>query len=308
MSSWRWTRERRSRRVSSMAASRQSGGGNVIAAIKVKELRARTGVGMMDCKRALEQAHGDAEKAIAIMRQAGLAGAEQKAERPAQEGVIVLSADSSGCNQVLLEVNCETDFAARNERFRGFVEELAALILAQCPVDREQLLAAPFAGDGGRSVEQVRQELVSVVGENIGIRRFEHCAATDGAQVGSYLHQGRIGVLVQLQGGDATLAHDLAMHIAWAHPRYLDHEQVPVAEKEREQALLRRQAEQSGKPARTVEQIVSGRLAKYLDSITLLGQGFVRDPARPVAQVLQQAGARVERFVRYQVGADTGQE
>ncbi len=268
-----------------------------VTAAMVKELRDRTGAGMMECKRALVETNGDIEAAVDHLRKSGLAHANQKASRVAAEGVIALSLSATGKHAVMVEVNCETDFVAKNENFNSFAEAVAANALSEDPADVEALLSTRI---GDATVEQARQILVTKIGENIQVRRFVHIS-TDGT-IGTYVHGGKIGVLVDLTGGDETLARDLAMHIAALNPKFVADEDVPAEIIAREKDILIAQAKSSGKPAEIIEKMVSGRLRKHLAGITLLGQTFVKNPDLTVAKLMSQNNANVNGFKRLAVG------
>ena len=265
-----------------------------ITAAQVKELRDRTGAGMMECKKALVETGGDMDAAIEHLRKSGLAKADKKSGRVAAEGVVV---NASRDNQaVLVEINCETDFVAKDENFRGFADELAELALG---VDNIDALNNASLGSG-QAVDDARQQLVAKLGENIQVRRMAQLKA-DGA-LGSYIHGGRIGVLVGLDGGDEELARDIAMHIAALNPAFVDAEDVPTDVIEKEKQILVSQAVDSGKPAEIIEKMVTGRLKKHLAEITLTGQPFVKDGDVTVGKLLSSSGARVTGFVRLEVG------
>jgi elongation factor Ts len=266
-----------------------------VEAARVKELRERTGAGMMDCKKALVEAQGDLDLASEILRKSGQAKADKKSSRIAAEGTIVVASEPG--RHILLEVNSETDFVAKDENFRQFAQAVAQQILAHRPASLTALMALE---QGGRSLEQARQGLVAKVGENIAVRRFEIVASAE--TIGSYVHMGRIGVIVELGGGDEALARDLAMQIAAAAPRYVAPGDVPAAELAKEREILVAQTAQEGKPEQIVAKIVEGRLKKYLDEITLLGQPFVKDPDRRVRDLLAASSATVRRFWRYELG------
>ena len=268
-----------------------------VTAAMVKELRDRTGAGMMECKRALVETNGDINAAVDHLRKSGLAHADKKASRVAAEGMIALSLAPNGKQAVLVEVNCETDFVAKNEKFNSFAEAVAANALSDDPADVEALLSTRI---GEATVEQARQILVTKIGENIQVRRFVHIS-TDGT-IGAYVHGGKIGVLVDLSGGDETLARDLAMHIAALNPKFVANEDVPAEIIAREKDILVAQAKSSGKPAEIIEKMVSGRLRKHLAGITLLGQTFVKDPDLTVGKLLSQNNASVNGFERLAVG------
>ncbi len=268
-----------------------------VTAVMVKELRERTGAGMMECKRALVETNGDTDAAVDHLRRSGLAHADKKASRVAAEGMIALSLAPNGKQAVMVEVNCESDFVAKNEKFNSFAEAVAANALSEDPTDIEALLSTRI---GEATVEQARQILVTKIGENIQVRRLVHIS-TDGT-IGAYVHGGKIGVLVDLRGGDETLARDLAMHIAALNPKFVADEDVPAEIIAREKDILVAQAKNSGKPAEIIEKMVSGRLRKYLAGITLLGQTFVKDPDLTVGKLLSQNNASVNGFERLAVG------
>ena len=268
-----------------------------ITAAMVKELRERSGVGMMECKKALVEAVGDIELAIENMRKSGAAKAAKKAGRIAAEGAIVTA--SNATHAVLVEVNSETDFAANDDNFKGFAAAVAETALRAGVRDIATLRET--AGLTGESLEQLRAGLVAKIGENIEIRRFAVLAA-DGGVVQSYLHGKRIGVLVAMQGGNAELARDIALHIAASNPVCVSEAEMPAEVLAKEREIHMAQAAQSGKPADIVEKMVVGRLKKFIAETTLLGQNFVKDPDQTVEKLLKAAGATVTRFVRYEVG------
>ncbi|QOC23005.1 elongation factor Ts [Wenzhouxiangella sp. AB-CW3] len=265
-----------------------------ITAAQVKELRERTGAGMMECKKALVETGGDMDAAIEHLRKSGLAKADKKSGRVAAEGVVVSA--SRGDQAVLVEINCETDFVAKDDNFRRFADQVAELALDHDEVDA--LLQADL--DGGQSVEDTRQQLVAKLGENIQVRRMAHMKS-DGA-LGAYIHGGRIGVLVGVEGADEALARDIAMHVAALNPAYRDAEDVPADVIEKEKQVLVAQAEDSGKPPEIIEKMVTGRLKKHLAEITLTGQPFVKDGDVTVGKLLSGQGASVSGFVRLEVG------
>ena len=268
-----------------------------VTAAMVKELRERTGAGMMECKKALVEAQGDMDAAIESLRKSGLAQADKKAGRIAAEGRIALAVSDDGRQAVMVEVNCETDFVAKDESFNAFAEAVAQNTLADNPADIEALLETRV---DGATVEEARQALVSKIGENIQVRRFVR-ASTDGL-IGAYVHGGRIGVLVDLEGGSEELARDLAMHVAAMSPEFVSADDVPEPVIAREKDILEAQAEGTGKPPEIIEKMVEGRLRKHLAGITLLGQAFVKDSDLTVAQLLDQSGAAVRGFNRLAVG------
>lgn len=270
-----------------------------ITASLVKELRERTGAGMMECKKALTESNGDIEAAIEAMRKSGAAKAVKKAGRIAAEGQVMAMQSTDGRSAVLLEVNCETDFVGKDENFTGFVAGAAQCILDSNPADVEALSA--LAPQGGSTIEEQRQALVSKVGENVQIRRFVRFEA-EGDRLGTYVHGTRIGVVVDMTGGDEALARDICMHIAASRPVCVDVNEVPQDLLDKEREIYAAQAAESGKPAEIVAKMVEGRIKKYLGEITLLGQPFVKQPDVSVSKLLADAGATVKRFVRYEVG------
>jgi len=268
-----------------------------ISASMVKELRERTGAGMMECKKALVETGGDIEAAVEHMRKQGLAKADKKAGRIAAEGLVVVSGTPDGKRAAIVEVNCETDFVSGGDDFQAFAKQVGELVLETRPADLDALLATPVEG---ATVEETRRALVAKIGENIGVRRYA-VLESDGV-VGSYVHGTRIGVLVALEGGDEGLARDLAMHIAASRPQYVDESGVPEAFLAKEREILVEQAAGEGKPAEIVAKMVEGRLRKQLAEITLVGQPFINDPDTRVGKLLSDNGATVQAFVRYEVG------
>jgi elongation factor Ts len=269
-----------------------------ISAETVKTLRERTGAGMMECKKALIETGGDLDAAAEIMRKAGLAKADKKAGRIAAEGAIAVARSADGRSAVLVEVNCETDFVARQPEFLSFAAQVAEAALRASATQPEALAALKLAD--GKTVDEMRRHLIAKIGEKIDVRRSSLLSAPD--RVGNYVHGSRIGTLVGLSGGDETLARDLAMHVAAANPQYVAPSDVPpdVAAKERE--ILAAQAAAEGKPPAIVEKMVEGRLRKYLAEICLTGQPFVKDPDVSIGQLLEKAKATVSGFLRFEVG------
>jgi elongation factor Ts len=266
-----------------------------ITAAQVKELRERTGAGMMECKKALVETGGDMEVAIEHLRKSGLAKADKKAGRVAAEGSVIQAGDEQ--HSVLVEINCETDFVAKDANFRAFADETAELALNAESVES---LGAAIMGNG-QSVEDTRQQLVAKLGENIQLRRLAHLKAASGV-VGSYIHGGRIGVLVATTGTDVELARDIAMHVAALNPAYRDVAEVPAEAVAKEKEILIAQAAESGKPPEIIEKMVSGRLNKHLAEITLTGQPFVKDGDITVGKLVKSKGIEVLEFVRLEVG------
>ena len=268
-----------------------------VTASMVKELRERTGAGMMECKKALVETNGDMEAAAENMRKVGLAKADKKASRVAAEGKVALASNDDNTKAVMVEVNSESDFAAKDANFLTYVEAVANQALAMETNDVTELMAADIDGS---NLELARQALISIIGENIQVRRISRMT-TDG-NIGAYVHGGRIGVLVELEGGNAEVAHDVAMHIAALNPAYIDVDDVPADVLEKEKRFLISQAEDSGKPADIIEKMVTGRIRKHLSTITLLGQDFVKDGDITVGKLLEQSGASVKGFTRLAVG------
>ena len=268
-----------------------------ITAQLVKELRTRTGVGMMECKRALSECGGDIDAAIQHLRMSGQMKADRKSSRTAAEGSLALAKSEDGARALLLELNSETDFVAKDEGFLTFGQACAEAALSSGAGDVEALMGQ--SADGG-TFEEMRQELVARLGENIQVRRLQRLDADDDA-IGCYLHGRRIGVLVAFEG-EPELGRDLAMHIAASRPVCVNEGDVPEALLEKERAVLTAQAQESGKPPEIIEKMIAGRLRKYLSEITLLGQPFVKDPDTTVAGLLRSKGASVRAFVRLEVG------
>lgn len=266
-----------------------------VTAAQVKELRERTGAGMMECKKALVETNGDMEAAIEDLRKSGLAKADKKSGRVAAEGVVVHASEDG--HSVIVEINCETDFVAKDDNFVQFANAVAGNALSADDID--DLLASSLPS--GESVEDTRQQLVAKIGENIQVRRMSHLRV-DGAQMGCYIHGGRIGVMVAVRGGDEELARDLAMHVAALNPAYIKPDDVPADFLEKEKEILIAQVADSGKPADIVEKMVVGRLQKRLAEITLTGQSFVKDGDQTVEQLLKSKGAEVMAFSRLEVG------
>ncbi|MGH8288704.1 MAG: translation elongation factor Ts [Steroidobacteraceae bacterium] len=270
-----------------------------ITAETVKQLRERTGAGMMECKKALVETGGDLDAAAELMRKQGLAKADKKAARIAAEGVIAIERSADGRTAAMVEVNCETDFVAREQDFRAFAKAIAARAVAEQPQTLDALLRAKL--DGAETIEERRRLLVAKIGENIGVRRFALLSTPQ--HLGAYTHGTRIGTLVALKGGDAHLAHDLALHVAASNPRYLSQREIPAEVMSKEREILTEQAQGEGKPPEIVAKMVEGRLRKSLGEVTLLGQAFVKDPDTTVEKLLKGTGAQVVAFERFEVGA-----
>ena len=272
----------------------------IISAGAVKDLREKTGVGMMEAKKALEEASGDYEKAVDILRKKGLSAASKKATRVASEGMIASFLNESGNVGVLIEVNSETDFVAKNADFQSFSKGLAELVARQKPAD---VTALSHLTADGENVEAMRNALIQKIGENIAVRRFVCYETAD--RIAIYLHGSRIGVMVEYTG-DEQLGKDLAMHIAAASPQFLSRETVPPDALQREREVYEAQARESGKPAAVIGKIVEGKLEKFYTDTCLMDQIFIKDPdgKLKIKDLLKKAGpnATVSRFVRYQLG------
>ena len=267
----------------------------------VKEMSERTNVGMMECNRALEASKGDMELAIEELRKAGIAKAGKKAGRIAAEGAIVILAKAPGKQSVMLEVNSETDFVARDENFTRFVDAVAATALKANEQDVEALAKSSLNGSEPTTVEEVRQELVAKIGENVQIRRLV-LSNPEAPFVGSYVHGNRIGVMVELDTENEELARDIAMHIAANKPMVISPDAVPASVIEKEKEIFTAQAAASGKPQDIIEKMVIGRMKKYLDEVSLMGQPFVKDPDITVGSLLNKHRTKVLAFYRYEVG------
>lgn len=270
-----------------------------ITAAMVKELRERTGSGMMECKKALLEANGDLEAAIEQMRKSGLAKADKKSGRTAAEGCIAVKTSAGGKCTAMVDINCETDFVAKGDDFIAFLNSVTEALLGNDVADNEQLLAMPLPN--GKTVDETRRELVAKLGENINVRRFEKYQSATGG-TGCYLHGSRIGVIVELSKADEELGRDIAMHIAASKPVCVSEKDVPAEMIAKEKEIFAAQAAESGKPAEIIEKMVIGRVNKFLNEITLLGQSFVKDPDVSVAKLLAGKGVSVVRFARFEVG------
>jgi elongation factor Ts len=273
-----------------------------VTAEAVKALRERTGAGMMECKKALVETNGDLDAAAELMRKTGLAKADKKATRVAAEGVIVIQRSPDAKRAAIVEVNCETDFVARQDEFKAFADGVADAVLASRPADLDAAMALPL---GAGSVDDVRRALIAKIGENIGVRRFAVLEAP--VIVGTYLHGTRIGAMVAMKAGDEAVAKDVAMHVAAINPSFVSTSEVPQDQiaKEREIQTEQTKADPklAGKPAEIVAKAVEGKVRKWLGEITLLGQPFVKDPEQSVEKYLKQSGGEVLAVVRFEVGA-----
>ncbi len=278
-----------------------------ITASLVKELRERTGSGMMECKKALVETGGDIDAAIELMRKSGQAKAAKKAGRIAAEGIVAISISADGGRAALVEVNCETDFVAKDENFTAFVDAVADRTLNGDAENTEALLSGPLQEGGGETVNQAREALIAKIGENVNVRRFARLHAA-GGNLYSYSHSGRIGVLVGMQGGDAALGKDIAMHVAASNPVCVSEDDVAAEVLAKEREIFKAQAAESGKPDNIIEKIVGGRVRKYLAEVTLLGQPFIKDPDVAVEKLLTAQGAKVMGFRRFEVGEGIGKK
>jgi len=270
-----------------------------ISAALVMKLRERTGAGMMECKKFLIATNGDIEQAITEMRKAGQAKADKKADRIAAEGAIAVARTTDGRFAIMLEVNSETDFSARDDNFISFANAAAQTALNTKANNIDDLAKATIV-NAQITVEQARQELVAKIGENMKLRRLEQMSAE--GVVGYYLHGTKIGVMVSLKNGDESLAKDIAMHIAASRPIVVSREQVPADAIEIEREIFTAQARESGKPQEIIDKMIEGRISKFVDEVSLLGQSFVKDPNKKVGQLLKEKGAEVVSFIRIEVG------
>ncbi|MGJ8663201.1 MAG: translation elongation factor Ts [Marinicella sp.] len=269
-----------------------------ITASMDKELREITGAGMMECKKALVETNGNIEVAIENMRKSGAAKAAKKSGRVAADGIIKVAASADSKTAVLVEINCETDFVAKDENFLSFTDQVVEAALAHKATEVDAVMAAEV---DGKALELLRTELVAKIGENVQVRRVKLVENTAGS-VGFYSHGKNIGVVVSATNADDDLIKDIAMHVAAANPEYVSEEQVPAAQLEKEKEILIAQAQDSGKPAEIIEKMVGGRIRKYLAEITLKGQPFVKDPDVTVEKLLNAKNADVVEFVRFEVG------
>ncbi|WP_462320797.1 translation elongation factor Ts [Halochromatium sp.] len=272
-----------------------------ISAALVKELRERTGAGMMECKKALVETNGDIDAAIEAMRKSGQAKAAKKAGRVAADGVVELRIAEDGGAAVVVEVNSETDFVAKDENFAGFAAAVADTALVSGVSDEVALATQPLASDAGQTVDEARQALIAKIGENVAVRRLKRFDSPEG-RLYSYRHGVRIAVLVEMTGGDEALGRDIAMHIAASSPICVAADDVPAEALAKEREIFAAQALESGKPANIIDKITEGRMRKYLEEVTLLGQAFVKDPDTQVGDLLKARGAEIKRFVRMEVG------
>ena len=273
----------------------------MITAEQVKQLREKTGAGMMDCKKVLTETNGDEEKAIELLRERGIAKAAKKADRIAAEGLVTTYVTEDQKVGAVVEVNAETDFVAKNEEFRSFVADVAKQVAEKNPATVEDLLNQPSIAESDKTVGEVLTNKIATIGENMSIRRFERFETT--GLVESYIHgDGKIGVLVELQGGDQNLAKDICMQIAAARPEFLDRDSVPADRVAHEMEILKAQAVNEGKPEAVAEKIVQGRIGKFYGEICLVEQDFVKDPDQKVGKLVESKGAKIVRFARFEKG------
>lgn len=273
----------------------------MITASQVKELREKTGAGMMDCKKVLTETDGDFEKAIELLRERGITKAAKKSDRIAAEGLVTTYISEDGKVGTVVEVNAETDFVAKNEEFKAFVADVAKQIAEKNPATVEELLAQTSIADSNKTVQEVLTDKIATIGENMSIRRFERFESDN--LIESYIHgEGKIAVLVEVENGTHELAKDICMQIAAAKPEYLDREAVPADRVEKEMEILKAQAMNEGKPAEIAEKIVLGRIGKFYGEICLVEQEFVKDPDMKVGKLVESKGAKIIRFARFEKG------
>ena len=274
----------------------------MITAAQVKDLRERTGAVMMDCKKVLTETNGDEEKAIELLRERGLSKAAKKSGRIAAEGLAAGYVTDDGKIGAVVEVNAETDFVAKNEEFRSFVADVAKQVAQNNPATVEELLAQESISETGKTVQEVLTNKIATIGENMSIRRFERFESTNGI-VAKYIHgDGKIAVLVEMDGATEDLAKDVCMQIAAARPEYLDRASVPQERVEKEMEILKAQAMNEGKPAEIAEKMVQGRIGKFYGEICLVEQPFVKDPDQVVGKMVESKGAKIDRFARLEKG------
>ena len=273
----------------------------MVTANLVKELREKTGAGMMDCKKVLTETDGDMEKAAELLRERGIAKAAKKAGRVAAEGLVVAYVAEDNKTGAVVEINSETDFVAKNEEFKTFANDIAIQIVRENPANVEELLAQKFINDSNKTVSEVLTDKIATIGENMSIRRFARF--TSNGLVEKYIHgEGKIGVLVSMEGGDSEVAKDICMQIAAARPEYLDRNSVPEERVNKEMEILKAQAMNEGKPAEIAEKMVQGRISKFYGEICLVDQAFVKDPNIKVSELLSSKGAKITEFARIEKG------
>jgi elongation factor Ts len=270
-----------------------------ISANDVKELRERTGAGMMECKKALVAANGNIETAIEDMRKSGITKAAKKAGRITAEGLVAAQLSQDNRMAVMVEVNCETDFVSRDSNFKTFVAQVAACALASQITDVTKI-GETMIPDTAQTLEQARQQLITKIGENIQVRRITLMQTT--GTIGTYVHSGRIGALVALSTDNTELAKDIAMHVAASNPQVIKPEQVSSDLISQEKDIFMAQSADSGKPREIIEKMVAGRISKFVNEVSLTGQAFVKDPAKSIGELLKAAAAEVTEFTRFEVG------
>lgn len=273
----------------------------MISASQVKELREKTGAGMMDCKKVLTETDGDFEKAVELLRERGIAKAAKKSDRIAAEGLVTTYISEDGKVGTVVEVNAETDFVAKNEEFKNFVADVAKQVAEKNPANVDELLNQTSIVETDKTVAEVLTNKIATIGENMSIRRFERFETDN--MIESYIHgDGKIAVLVEIENGEAELAKDICMQIAAAKPEYLDRDSVPAERVDKEMEILKAQAMNEGKPAEIAEKIVMGRIGKFYGEICLVEQEFVKDPDVKVGKLVESKGAKIVRFARFEKG------
>ena len=273
----------------------------MVTASQVKDLREKTGAGMMDCKKVLTETDGDMEKAIELLRERGIAKAAKKSSRVAAEGLVAAYVSENGKVGAVVEVNAETDFVSKNDEFKTFVNDVAKQIVEKNPANVEELLAQASIAEDGKTVQEVLTNKIATIGENMTIRRFERFESQ--GIVASYIHgEGKIGVLVDMENATPELAKDICLQIAAAKPEFLNRESVTAERVEKEMEILKAQAMNEGKPAEIAEKMVQGRINKFYGEICLLEQEFVKDPDMKINKLLESKGAKINRFARLEKG------
>ena len=273
----------------------------MVTASQVKELREKTGAGMMDCKKVLTETDGDMEKAIELLRERGIAKAAKKSSRVAAEGLVAAYVSEDGKVGAVVEVNAETDFVGKNEEFKNFVNDVAKQIVEKNPANVEELLGQESIAEPGKTVQEVLTNKIATIGENMTIRRFERFVSN--GIVGSYIHgEGKIGVLVDMENATPELAKDICLQIAAAKPEFLNRESVTPERVEKEMEILKAQAMNEGKPAEIAEKMVQGRINKFYGEICLMEQEFVKDPDMKINKLLESKGAKINNFARLEKG------
>lgn len=274
----------------------------MVTASQVKDLREKTGAGMMDCKKVLTETDGDMEKAVELLRERGIAKAAKKSDRVAAEGLVDAYVSEDGKIGAVVEVNAETDFVGKNEEFKKFVADVAKQVAEKNPATVEELLAQSSIAENEKTVQEVLTNKIATIGENMTIRRFERFETSNGV-VAKYIHgEGKIGVLVEMENADETLAKDICMQIAAAKPEFLNREAVPAERVDKEMEILKAQAMNEGKPAEIAEKMVQGRIGKFYGEICLIEQPFVKDPDMKISKLMESKGANIVRFARLEKG------